>query len=184
METFFEYIVKPPKDYKKLKRRKIRLAVFYCAFCVITFACVFFTFLNRFLVPFLVVIAILTYFMIRFTWPKTKPVYEISIELGVLCVAVIYGGRMRRVILKTEVKDAELIAPTNGMYENKIKDFAPEKEYNAAFVDGQKNYFMLFVNENDQKSILYFDADVDQIGHFRRLNARTYVNRSSNKENE
>ena len=172
METFFEYIVKPPKDYKKLKRRKIRLAVFYCAFCVITFACVFFTFLNRFLVPFMAVIAILLYFIIRFTWPKTKPVYEISIELGVLRVAAIYGGRVRRLILKT------------GMYENKIKDFAPEKEYNAAFVDEQKNYFMLFVNENEEKSILYFNANVDQIGRFRRLNARTYIDRSSKKENE
>jgi len=184
METFFEYVVKPPQGYKKIKKRKISLIIFYCAFCVIAVGGVLMTpILNRYIVPIALVAAIVCFAIYRLTWPKTKPEYEYCIEIDTLKLAVIYGGRIRRIIVRTGVKEAELIAPNNGMYQNKIKDFAPEKEYSGAFTDGQKNYFMLFRNENDVKSILYFSADAEQIKHFRRLNGRTVVDRTA-KTNE
>ncbi len=180
MEAFFEYIVKPPIGYKKTKKRKIGLIIFYVALFVLTVYSLYV--INRgLIVPGVFITGVADFLIYYLTWPKTKPEYEYGIELDVFKLAIIYGGRVRRVIIKTEVKKAELIAPNNGMYENKIKDFAPEKEYSGAFTDEQKNYFMLFRDENDVKSILYFSADVEQIKHFRRLNGRTVVDRTAKK---
>jgi len=182
METFFEYVVKPPKGYSKIRKRKTGLIIFYIAFFIAAVALVFAV--NKgFAVPGVFLIGVADFVIYYVTWQKTKPEYEYCIELDIFKLAIIYGGRSRRVTVKTELKKAELIAPNNGMYQNKIKDFAPEKEYSGVFTDEQKNYFMLFRNENDVKSILYFSADVEQIKHFRRLNGRTVVDRTA-KTNE
>jgi len=174
METFFEYVVKPPIGYKKTRRRKIDLIILYIAIGILIPLAVFFIpAFNRMIVPVFVLCVIADVAAFYFTWPKTKPEYEYSIELDVFRLSVIYGGRVRRTLVRTEIRKAELIAPNNGAHENKIKDFAPEREYSGAFTDEQKNYFMLFRNENDERSVLYFSADAEQIKQFRRLNGRT-----------
>ena len=186
METFFEYVVKPPRGFKKIKSLKIKLIIIYCAFCAVALGAVFFSSkLNALAAPAAVLTGIFCFVIYYLTWPKTKPEYEYSIELGRLRLSAIYGGRIRRIIVKTELREAELIAPNNGMYENKIKDFAPEREYSGTFSDGQKNYFMLFRNERDEKSVLYFWADVEKISQFKRYNGKTIVDRTSKSiENE
>ena len=179
MESFFEYVVKPPVGYEKTRRRKRNLIILYLFVGVILpVAVLFIPFVNRLIVPAFFVCVITDIAVFYLTWPKTKPEYEYAIELDEFRLSVIYGGRIRRVLIRTELRKAELIAPNNGMYKNKINDFAPEREYFGAFTEDQINYFMLFTNENYEKCILYFSAEVEQIKHFKRLNGRTVVDRT------
>ena len=174
MDVFFEYVVKPPLGYKKTRDRKRNLIILYCFIGIIIPLAVFFVpILNRMIVPVFVLCVIADIAVFYFTWIKTKPEYEYSIELDEFRLSVIYGGRVRRTLVRTELKKAELIAPNNGAYESKLKDFAPEREYFGVFTEEQGNYFMLFRNENDERSVLYLSADAEQIKQFRRLNGRT-----------
>jgi hypothetical protein len=128
MESFFEYVVKPPAGYEKTRRRKRNLIILYLFVGVILPVAVFFIpFVNRLIVPVFFVCVISDIAVFYLTWPKTKPEYEYAVELDEFRLSVIYGGRIRRVLIRTELRKAELIAPNNGMYKNKINDFETVK---------------------------------------------------------
>lgn len=149
------------------------LVAVYAAYLLLWTAVIVLTPAIHALIP-LAAIALSTLFtLVFFSWRRTKPVYEYDIAAGILTVAVIYAGRSRRKLLETEIKDALLIAPDDGSYAGKLKDYSPEKEYRAVFAPSEQNYFMLFENGDGQKAVLYFFGDPALVRFLRRHNGRT-----------
>ncbi len=171
----FEYVVKPPDGYKKLRNLKIRLLVFYFAFALAVIILTLF-FVPPIIWPVIAVAAVgILAAAVAFTWRLTKSEFEYSVDNGVLTVSMIYSGRTRRTVLEFSLRDAELIAPTNGLYDGKIRDFNPEATYWGVYTLEQANYFAIFTDEDDTKTVLYFNADLDTVKRFRRINGRTVV---------
>ncbi len=171
----FEYVVRPPEGYKKLRNLKIRLLVIYAAFVAVA------VFLTLAFVPLplwpviAVVAAAVLAVAVALTWYRTKSEYEYSVDDGVLTLSVIHSGRTRRTLLEFSLRDAELIAPTNGLYDGKLRDFAPDAAFWGVYTVEQANYFALFTDEDGTKTVLYLSADLDAVKKLRRLNGRTIV---------
>ncbi len=174
----FEYVVKPPAGDKRLRRLKVGLWIIY-ALCVALPALLTYLFIPVPIWPvMLIIIAALLTCTVAFTRPRTRPEYEYSLDDGILSISVIYAGRTRRPILELELRKAELIAPTDGVHDGKLKDFDPEVSYSAVFDADQANYFILFTDEDNSRAVLYLSADREAAKHFRRVNGRTVLSRS------
>ncbi len=175
MTAVFDYILKPPVGYEKLKKRRILLIVLYVGIALVGIGTGILTWHYGLFFPSLALAAGIDLLAIAFTWRKTKPEYEYLVEAGEFSFSAIYGGKTRRTILTLDLTDAELIAPANGLYDSKLRDFAPQNEIFGVFTDEQKNYFMLFRNENDEPTVFYFHADSELVRVLRKYNAKTVV---------
>lgn len=98
-----------PKRDRKLKMRKALLLLLYVAFVGIwaTLLAVLQTYamyIGAFSMLSLLV-------LVFFTWRYESPEYEVSIDKGVFCAAVIYGGLTRKDLFSCHVRDFTEIAP-------------------------------------------------------------------------
>ena len=175
MTAVFDYILQPPDGYKKIKKRRVMLVAVYGFIAIGGAVGGFFLWPFGLFFPILALAAGIDVFAVVFTWKKTKPEYEYLIEAGEFSFSAVYGGRSRRTILTLDLADAKIIAPDNGLYESKLRDFAPKKEIFGVFTDEQKNYFMLFNNENDEPTVFYFNADTELVQVLRKYNAKTVI---------
>ncbi len=170
----FEYIVKPPEGYKKLRNLKIRLLILYTVFAVVA------VFLTLALVPLPLwpVIAVVAAAVLAaaavFSWRFTKSEYEYSVDDGIMTLSKIYSGRTRKTLLEFSLRDAEMIAPTNGAYDGKLRDLDPESVYWGVYTAEQANYFVIF-SDDDSRTVLYFYADRETVKKIKRVNGRTVV---------
>ena len=170
------YSVKPPENYKALKGKRVRLIIFYVALYVIPMLITVFGFGKAELIAYLMMpLAALTFVAVRMTWPKTRPEYDYTLEGGVFTLAAIYGGRIRHTKLELDLADAYLIAPKNGVYDGRIKEFSPQKTVKGVFEDEQSNYFVLYKDENDTPSIAHIYADEEAVKIMRLVCAKTYI---------
>ena len=170
------YSVKTPESFKKMRGKKVRYIILYALLFVFPIAAVLFMTLNAELVAYTAVFALaVSFFAFKLTWSKTKPEFDYTFEGGVFTLAVIYGGRTRRTLLELELADACLIAPKNGVYDGRVKDFAPEKTVQGAFDDAQSNYFVLYKDENDTPCIAYIYANEDAVKVMRQTCTKTYI---------
>ena len=170
------YSVKPPENYRVLKARRVRLIALYAAIAVVPLALLIFLTLNAELLAYTVIpVGVFCFVAIRMTWPKTRPEYDYTVEAGVLSLAAVYGGRIRRSLAEIELSQALLIAPNNGSYENRVKDLAPERTVNAVFSEEQRNFFVVYRDENDVTAIAYIYATEDAQKVFHRACTKTYL---------
>ncbi len=171
----FEYIVKPPEGYTRLRNLKIRLLIFYIAFAaaVVVLALLF---VPAIIWPIIAAAAVgLLAAFVFFTWRLTRSEYEYSVDDGILTLSEINSRSWRKTLLELSLRDAELIAPTNGLYDAKLRDFNPEVSYSGVYTAEQANYFVLFTDEDNCRAVLYIFADTDAAKKFRRINGRTVV---------
>ncbi len=171
----FEYVLKPQRGDARLKRLKIKLfALYFAAFGVPVGLSVLFV-----PVPLWPVMAVVTasvvFCAVAFTWYKTRPEIEYSVDDGVLTVANIYSGRIRRTILEMPLRDAALIAPLTEAFEARLREFDAETTYVGVFDGSQANYFVLFTDEDEKRAVLYLYADAETAKRFKRINARTVL---------
>ena len=170
------YSVKPPEKYGKTKKKKIKLIILYVAIFVLPSAAVMFLTLNPKLVAYTVLFSLAMSFIgFKLTWDKTNPEYDYTLEGGVFTLAVIYGGRTRRTRLEIDLADACLIAPKNGVYDGRIKEFSPQQTVTGVFEEEQSNYFILYRDENDTPSIAHIYADEEALKVMRLVCAKTYI---------
>lgn len=124
--NFCEF-VKRPDDSARLRTLR---AVLMTIYTVITLAyIVFFYFMLRqwqllLLLPFIM------YALIALTWRFTKPEYEYSIEAGTLTIAIIYGGKSRRVRCSLDLTKATRISEFKPGLVNS-RDVVSAKDYSA-----------------------------------------------------
>ena len=175
MTSVFDYVLKPPVGYKKLKNRRILLVVLYTAIALVGAFVGVLTWHYGLLFPTVALAVGIDIFAVIFTWRKTKPEYEYLVEAGEFSFSAVYGGRTRRTLLTLDLADVMFIAPHNGLYASRLRDFAPKREINGVFTEDQKNYFMLFTDENDEPTVFYFHADAELVRVLRKYNAKTVV---------
>jgi len=103
--------------------------------------------------------------LVFFTWRFTDVDYEYSITSGELTFSKIYGNRMRRRVLKLELRSASVIAPLdNAEHSAKAAAWRPEREYSAiSSTDAPDIYYILFEDnskgkKDKKRAILYFEA--------------------------
>ena len=175
MTSVFDYVVKPPVGYKKLKKRKIILIFVYTVIAIVGVCAGLLTWQYGLLFPIVALTVGIDAVAVVFTWKKTRPEYEYLIEAGEFSFSAIYGGRARRTVLTLDLAAAIFIAPNNGTYETRLRDFSPKKEINGVFSEEQRNYFMLFNDENDEPTVFYFNADTELVRAIRKYNAKIVV---------
>ena len=171
----FEYVIKPQPGDARILRLKIKLFVLYFAVLGVPVG------LSVLFVPsplwpvMAVVTASVVFCAVAFTWHKTRPEIEYSVDDGVLTVANIYAGRIRKTILETPLRDAALIAPMSEEFEERLREFDAETSYVGVFDNSQASYFMLFTDEDERRAVLYLYADADIAKRYKRLNPRTVI---------
>ena len=178
MTAVFDYILKPPVGYKKLKNRRTVLAFVYAVIALIGGGSAFLCWKYGFLFPVLALTVGIDAALIFLTWKKTRPEYEYLIEAGEFSFAIVYSGKTRHTVLNVDLADVQFICPSNGLYDSKLRDFAPEKEISGVFTEEQKNYFMLFLNEADEPTVFYFHADAELVRAIRKHNPKTVLDPS------
>lgn len=156
----YEFVVEQAKEGKwKLARMgMIALYALYCAAWLVAG-------LVTKLIPLLALVPVTLWIIVFFTWRFVSVEYEYSIMSGELTFSKIYGGRSRRTVMKTRVRDASLIAPLDGgEYSAKATAYQPEKEFSAiSSLKAPDIYFMLFELEDEKtgkknRAIFYFEA--------------------------
>ena len=103
--------------------------------------------------------------IVFFTWRFTDVDYEYSITSGELTFAKIYGNRMRRRVLKLELRSASVIAPLdNAEHSAKAETWRPERAYSAvSSMSAPDIYYILFEDgskgkKDKKRAIFYFEA--------------------------
>ena len=105
MTAVFDYILKPPDGYKKLKKRRALLVVLYIVIALGGIGTAILTWQYGLFFPTVALAVGIDIFAIVFTWKKTKPEYEYLIEAGEFSFSAIYGGRSRRTLLTLDLAD-------------------------------------------------------------------------------
>lgn len=118
---------------------------------------------TRILVPLLAFIPLSLWGLIFATWRFVNVEYEYNITSGVLTFTKVFGGRSRKKIFETPLREAVLIAPLDGgEYAGRGEAYRPEREFDAASsLRAPDLYFMLFEHAErgeKRRAIFYFEA--------------------------
>lgn len=150
---------------KNKARLNILRIVLAAAYTLITLAYVVFFYLMLRQWQLLLLLPFIMYALISLTWRFTMPEYEYSVEAGVLTIAVIYGGRTRRVRFTAELSEATRISKCDRRaLESRdivsIKDLSVSGDgdsvWCAVFPDkssGKKNAVIFETNEALQRAL-------------------------------
>jgi hypothetical protein len=152
----YEYVV-AQKSEGKYRWRKIGMILLY-VFYVITFFTVGAA--TAILVPCIALIPVTTWILVFLTWRYVEIEYEYSITSGVLTFTKIYGGRTRKTVTEIKIKDASVIAPfSDRLQESRFEAFRASKVYSAlSSLYAEDAYFMLYVNEKNERCAFAFEA--------------------------
>lgn len=131
---------------------------------------------TRIIVPLLALIPITLWMIIYFSWKYVNIDYEYSMTSGHLTFSKIYGSRKRKVMFETEIKSISLIAPYNDKYFAEAERYAPVIEYNSLSSSKASNqYFALFENKDEKKSIFIFEAEEKSLKIFKFYNSSATI---------
>ena len=149
--NFCEF-AKKPDDSAKVRTLRIALMSVYT---VVTLAYIVFFYIILRQWQLLLLLPFIMYALIALTWRFTKPEYEYSIEAGELTVAVIYGGRSRRVKCTADLTKATRVSEfqpglANSRDVSEVKDFSAGGEVWCVFMpddNGKKRLIVISVND-------------------------------------
>lgn len=171
---FCEITVSSPEGKKYGRGKRIKYSVICGIVSLIFGVAVLFSRMNTLLIPLYIVYISVTSVLMAFLIRRTKLQYDYSIYDGVFTVAAIYDRKSRRTLNETELKKVELIAPDDGTYSDRIKEYKPEAELDVTFEGGENRYFMLY-EDDGKRTVLYFAGELEFVRVMRRYNARTVV---------
>ncbi len=116
--------------------------------------------ITRIFAPFLALLPLSLWILVYFTWRYVDVEYEISVVSGFLAMSKIYGGKSRKRVFETRIKDMTVILPYSEKNYEKALRFSPTVEYRALSSSTAEDvYFALFEDEKEQKVIFYFEPD-------------------------
>ena len=152
----YEYVV-TPKMNTALRMKKMLFIALYILWgggLIIVGAAV------RIIAPLLAFIPVTLWMLVFFTWKYTKVAYEYSFWGGELKVNRMLGEKSRRTLVTVKIRELKAVYPCKDSDRTEIKAFAPEREIFAASSDDAENLVAaLWTDENNQKTVLYFEAD-------------------------
>ena len=168
MDAVYEEVVKPPKRYAPLIRKRIFFVAAYVLFFV-AWAPVA-VYFPQAIVAVAVVDISLTVAAVLFTWHRTRPEFEYELFGERLTVSEIFGGRARKTRLKLDVRKIEFAAPVTDERAEKIDVKNVEKVYNAAFGRGDGCFVAIFDDDGDRAVLFFAPSDelLKRMGKFNR----------------
>lgn len=163
-----------PKDRKSYGRSSRVQIIVALVFASLIFAALLaFTPIGKLALPAVAVFVPLAWVVTVVFMRKTRPQYDYQLCEGILKIWAVYGGRSRKKLCEIDVRSALLIAPNDRTQTERLSEFAPEREYMAAF-ESNGSYFMLF-DDGGRRAVLFFDADAELVRILRRYNGKTVV---------
>ena len=148
-----------PKPDKKLKTRKLLLILLYVGF--VGLWAVALAVLQTYAMYIAALSLVSLLILIFFTWRYAKVEYEVTVHMGQLGVAVIYGGLTRKDLLSCRVQDLKTIAPyETDAQKAEADNFEAEKRY--VMVSGASDkpvWYAIYAPEGGEKTVLVFDTE-------------------------
>ncbi len=148
-----------PKPDKKLKRRKMLLILGYIGFLGLWgVAFALFTAIAAILGTFSLISLLVLVF---FTWRYVKPEYEITIHMGNLNVAVIFGGITRKELFNCRVQDLKVISRYQTDEQKAEADgFEADRKLVMLSEEPDKEvFYAIYAPEEGEKTVLIFDTE-------------------------
>ena len=125
----------------------------------------------RLIWPFLAFIPLSLWVIVYLTWKYTQISYRYSFFGGEMKVERLLGGRKNQPILSVKIKDLIAIYRCDGSEAEKLDQFSADETVFAASSDKAYNLTVVFyVNEKNEKTALYFEADENAMRILRYYN--------------
>lgn len=148
-----------PKPDKKLKTRKLLLILLYVGFVGLWGIAL--AVLQTYAMYIAALSLVTLLILIFFTWRYAKVEYEMTVHMGQLGLAVIYGGLTRKDLLSCRVQDLKVIAPYETEAQKAEADgFAADKKYvMLSGADDKPVWYAIYAPENGEKVVMIFDTE-------------------------
>ncbi len=153
---------------------KILLFILYTLVAVIgLWLCIMYAGAN---ITVILLVGILDFLLIFFTWRFTCIEYEYSVMAGSFFVAKIFGKKNRREIYESELSRATFIAPYKEKYIKTADDCSPDKVIKAFSSSKASDiWFVIFEGEGEKKVLIFFEADEHTVSVLRKAAPRVLV---------
>lgn len=165
----YEYVVSP-KMSPKLRMKKLLMIGLYILWGV---GLLVVGSIVKLILPLLAFIPISLWILVHFTWRYTQVAYEYSFFGGTLKVNRLLGERSRRMIVEIKIRDLDSVSRCHGEDINAFE--ADRKIFAASASDAERLVAAVWTDENNQKSILYFEADEKALRILRYYNSTVIV---------
>ena len=147
-----------PKPDRKLRIRRLLMILLYVGYVGLWGVALIF--LQTFAVYLGALSLVTLCILIFFTWRFVKIEYELTIHMGQLGFAVIYGGLNRKNLFSCPIRDLKIIAPYNGEHRAEADSCgATETKIFVADIHSDDNYFAIYEAENGTKTLLIFETE-------------------------
>ena len=149
----YEYVVTPMMS-RKLKMKKLLMIGLYVLWgggLLIVGSIV------KLILPLLAFIPISLWILVYFTWRYTQVAYEYSFFGGVLKVNRLLGEKSRRTIAEIKIRDLDSVSCCRSEDINTFE--ADRKIFVASAPDAERLTALVWTDENNQKNVLFFEAD-------------------------
>jgi len=166
MDAIYEEVVKPPKRYAPLIRKRILFVAAYVLFFAAWLPVVLYFPDAVFVIAALDLS--LTAALVLFTVHRLNPEFEYELLGERLTVSEIFGGRARKKRLTLDVRK---ITAVYSMEDGKNVSVEVEKVYNAAFGRGEGCFVALFDDDGDA-SALFFEPSDELLKRMHKVNRR------------
>ena len=124
----------------------------------------------------LALVLLLDVLFIALTWKRTYVEYEYLFTNEYFELAKIYGKAQRKELLCADLLRATLIAPYTDEYTQRIGEKQINKTYEAISQKQASDvWFMLFEEENGERTLVVFEADEESLKILRHASPRATV---------
>lgn len=132
----------------------------------------------KIILPLLALIPISLWILVYFTWRFTQVEYEYSFFGGVLTVSRVLGGKSRRTLSEISLRTLASVYPCDEKNAARIEAFgAVRTVFAASSEDSESLYALLWNDEENGKTVLYFDANEKALKIIRYYNVSAMCGR-------
>ena len=164
----YEYTVKEAHSSALIFKRVTLIAIYALWVAGLVLAGV----LLKAPVPMAAIALISVWVLYFFTWRLTQVEYEYSFFAGTLTVCRVLGGRARRVLTEANLRALSSVYPCDEEHMPRIEAYGAECTlFAASSVESPTLYAAMWCDEDNIKSILYFEPNEKALSIMRRHNA-------------
>lgn len=164
----YEYTVKEARSSALIFKRITLIAVYALWVVGLVLVGVF----SNATVPMAAIALISVWVLYFFTWRLTQVEYEYSFFAGTLTVCRVLGGRSRRVLTEVNLRALASVYPCDEEHTPRIEAYGAERTlFAASSVESPTLYAAMWCDEDNIKSVLYFEPNEKALSIMRRHNA-------------
>ena len=116
------------------------------------------------------------------TWPLVSIEYSFTVDASELIVETVYGGRRKKKLFTSKVRDLSLIAPYDDEYKAEADAFGADRRIEAVpNMECYDLYFALHTDENGKKTIIFFQATAQSLKALKYYNSSAIVMRKTER---